>query len=222
MDSPALPESLLLVALDDRKGTVHPAAFGAIDHGLRGAVLAELRFRGGARTHGGSIRRQEPSEAERARLRAGGEGEASAVLSACWAAVEHAPSPAPVASWLATLEQGVPFLRRDLGAELGMRGVLAAPDPAQAALPGRGVLPLADVRAEAGVLRVLRDQVRNPGGLDPRLGTLIALVEACGLLDVAFAEAERTSARAIALRVAEKDSIVPAVREAIARSQGTW
>ncbi|MEQ1507398.1 MAG: GPP34 family phosphoprotein, partial [Myxococcota bacterium] len=41
-----LPEALLLFALHDDRGTVHSAAYLALDPGLRGAVLSELKLRG--------------------------------------------------------------------------------------------------------------------------------------------------------------------------------
>ena len=57
-----LPEHLLLIALHDEKGTVHPAAYLALDSGLRGAVLAELRLQGRIQTGTNGQVRRHPSQ----------------------------------------------------------------------------------------------------------------------------------------------------------------
>lgn len=216
-----LPESLLLFALHDDRGTVHSAAFLALEPALRGSVLAELKLRGHLQVRnvavdggvGGEIR-WHPSPPPRPR---------EAYLRDAMDVLSSLEAPAPVGRWLETLAKGLPDLRARVSSALEQRGILIS---AERELPTRTVppavaYPLSNPTAE----RDLRDEViaalDQGDAVSPRLGTLVGLTVACHLDSVVFGtRADEADARAT--WVADRDAVLRAVVEVIAQAEGQW
>lgn len=208
-----LPEALLLLALDDEKGTVFPAAFLALDHALRGALLAELRLEGVVQTKkGGAIRRAPTAPS------IGGDP----LLDRAWQVVSALPNPGNVNDWLAAFERSFQGIRNDILASLDARGVLAPTDTDRG-----GVLPgsTAHLLKDRGVALEVTQMIRQAAAADPvpaRGGTLVALVDSVHLLDRLFPKDERAAARRVAAFVAERDSIVQGVSDLVRRTEGDF
>lgn len=205
-----LPEALLLFGLHDDKGSIHAAAFAAMDHGLRGAVLAELRLKGQLQTRRDGATRWAP---DRTRPR-------HPILARCSRALDAAPSPGPVDAWLDTLREQVPALRHELLDHLVDRGVLTAQEHTTPVLADQIRHPLADSSAEASLVQQLNDALGRGEQISPRMGRLVALTVACHLERVVFGVAVRDDARARCQWVSERDAICGAVVRAVALAEG--
>jgi hypothetical protein len=110
-----LPPALLLLALDDSRGVLHPAASLAIGRALRAAALIELRLLGVVQSRPGQIR-----------CIAAPPATGSALLDRVAAHVTALPSPAPIQDWLAAIEAAFPAMTRSVAGELADAGVLEA------------------------------------------------------------------------------------------------
>lgn len=207
----SLPEALLLFALDDDKGTVHPAAGLALDFVLRGAVLSELRLRGNLQSRAsGNLRhaRRPPPPPGNPVLRDGLE------------ALVDAPSPAPVAAWMQELARHRPLLRADVIDLLGRRGVLEATDHGAPGLERR--LHHATDRATERGLREQAHAALDAGAAAvPRLALLVAFTVASHLEPVVFGHRSE-EAENFAGWVADRDSVLRAVVQAVAEAEGRW
>jgi hypothetical protein len=216
-----LPETLLLFALHDDRGTVHSAAFLALEPALRGSVLSELKLRGHLQVRNTTVDgapngeiRWHPSPPPRPR---------EAYLRDAMDVLSGLEAPAPVGRWLALLAKGLPDLRARVSSALERRGILVS---TERELPSRTVTPavtypLSNPTAE----RDLRDEVVRAldegDAVSPRLGILVGLTVACHLDAVVFGDrAEEADARAT--WVADRDAILRAVVEVVAQAEGQW
>lgn len=206
---PTLPEALLLLALDPRKGLVYSGAFLAVDHGLRAACLAELRSRGVVRTRGGEIARTDRPLAPTG----------SRTLDAIAGALGDRGT---VEERMDDLRAALPGIREGLLTELRERGVLreAPLSPSTSVLPGITAHVPADPDAHAALRAELAAAVAQGDAIPPREGTLVGLIVACNLDPVVFPKEQRAEARRVADFVAQRDSVVRAARGAIQRAEG--
>lgn len=205
-----LPEALLLLALHDDKGTVHAAAFLALDHGLRAAVLAELKLRGHLQVRSDGQVRWPPRPPP---------PPTAPVLAAAWRALQGAPSPGPIEDWLGRLE-ALRDLRERVAEGLTARGVLARGGSEKMGLEV-ATHAMTDDALEREVREAVGDGLDAADAVAPRVGVLIALTVACHLEAVVFGErAEEADARAA--WVADRDAVVRAAVGAIARAEGEW
>ena len=209
-----LPEHLLLIALHDSRGTVHPAAFLALDIGLRAAILSELRLQGRLQTSASGHMRRNPD---------GCEPTGFPVLDRALDVLAAQPQPGPTKDWLLALESGLPEVRAALTEMLASRGILGQADKERIGLPGSITHPMLDETAEMDMKQRLADAVDgDPNETSPRLGALIALAASCNLVYAAFEPAQRDVALARADWVAKRDAISRALREVVAQTEGTW
>ncbi len=208
--SVSLPEALLLFALHDDRGTVHSVAFMAIEHGLRGAVLAELRLRGYLSTNSrGQIRHRPDAPG----------APSHPVIQRALATLHPAPADDNVASWLDALAIGVPTLRDDLTEVLKRRNILSVVDRSVMGLPTAETHPAAEMDTEVALAAELRASLADGDDIKPRQGTLLALVVACHLEAVVLG----ASAADGVLRadwVAERDAVVRRVRDHVSQAEG--
>lgn len=206
-----LPEALMLLALHDAKGTVHSAAFLALDPALRAATLAELRLRGHLQTRAtGEIRRKTGATA----------GPPNRLVDEALAALPRGEAPGSVADWLGVLEKAMPDVRDRCMSSLTDAGVLEVAELERANLPDAVTYLPARPEVEAQVLQQLLAGVESGPSVTPRIGTLLALTVACHLEAVVFDKGTRAAARSLADWVAERDAVVRAVREQISRIEG--
>jgi Golgi phosphoprotein 3 (GPP34) len=203
-----LPETLLLFALHDDRGTVHSVAYIGLDHALRGALLAELKLRGHlqVRTSGEARLTPRPPGPVRIPLF----DEALTVLRA-------ARSPAPVNAWIDTLAVGLPNVRARVLTTLESRGILVPTGPSRRLADAATGSADVERRAREEVIAALRLRETIP----PRLGMLVALTVAVHLDGVVF-DSRRDEAEQLASWVTDRDSIVRAVTATIRRAEGEW
>lgn len=209
-DAVSLPEALLLFALHDERGTVHPSAFIAIDHGLRAAVLAELRLRGFVQTRRDGHATRDPH--------AGAPSDAL-LADACALLDGEEDEEGDVGAWIKALG-GLRDLRMRLARGLSDRGVLRAEGRHRTMLPDQLTFPLQDPSVEAAQIARLRDALTQGELLTPRDGTLIGMVVACHLEPWVFGE-QTTAARQRARWVADRDAIVRVLGVLVQQAE-TW
>jgi hypothetical protein len=205
-----VPETLLLFALHDDKGTVHSVAYLALDHALRAAVLAELKLRGHVQVRTAGDIRRNPQPPDRPKL---------PFLCDALDVLASARNPAPVSVWLEALAKGLPDLRSRVLAVLERRGILTHLERAGAVASGVA-WPMTEGSAEAAARDELLASLDDPE-VSPRLGLVTALTVACHLDAVVFG-ARQGDADARAQWVGERDAIVRTVIEEIARAEGQY
>ena len=150
-----LPEALLLFALHDDRGTVHSAAFLALEPALRGSVLTELKLRGHLQVRNvGTV-----AQGTRPAIRWAPNAPPRPIelyLRDAMDVLTSVPSPSPVGVWLDALARGLPDLRARVSSALERRGIVisAERDPPSRTVPAIAY-PLSDPSAE----RILRDEV---------------------------------------------------------------
>lgn len=204
-----MAEALLLFALHDEKGTVVSSAFLALDHALRGALLAELRLRGYVQSRTDDLVRVHPSPPG---------PPAEPVLAEAWQVVSTQTEPMPVGDVLAALERSMPEVRDALVADLARRGILAEAIVERMGLPDDVVHPMSDQRHEKDLRRTLILGLLSGDRVTPRVGTLIGLVVATHLEDDLFDDPQ--AARVRADWVSERDAVLRGVRTAVERVEG--
>jgi len=205
-----LPEALLLFALHDDKGTVVSSAFLALDHALRGAILAELRLRGFVQTRSDDVLRLHPDPPADPQ---------EPVLAAALAILRGAPDEVPVADALLALERGLPDLRDAISASLAQQGILGESTVERMGLPDDVTHPMTDREQEARLLDLVRGGLNDGDAISPRVGTLVGLTVAAHLEEEVFSDAA-ASAKERADWVAGQDAVLRAVRDAVERVEG--
>lgn len=210
MNPPSLPEALLLFALHDERGTVHPSAFIAIDHGLRAAVLAELRLQGFIQTKRDGQARRHPDAPDTV---------ADPLLAEAWGLVQALDEPGPAEAWLKALT-AVPDLRLRLARGLADRGTLRAEGRHRTMLPDQMTFPLDDPSVEHALVTQLGDALSQGERVTPRDGTLLGLTVACHLEPWVFGD-RADEARQRAAWVTERDAIVRALGSVVQQAE-TW
>ena len=179
----ALPDELLLVALDDERGTRAHAT--ELEPGLAGAVLVDLALRGRLDVDGRTLRTVDPSPA------------GDAVLDEALATIAGEPRDRPVKHWVRTLQKGV---RERVADRLVAAGVLRQDEQKALWVFPVTRLPAADLASEAAVRARLDDAVLRGVTPDERTAALAALVHATSLGRTVFPEMKR---RALDRRLAE-------------------
>ncbi|MDX2175840.1 MAG: GPP34 family phosphoprotein [Candidatus Sumerlaeia bacterium] len=185
-----LPEQLVLLGLEDRKGTLAWRCFPYFDDALAGALLAELDLRGlldigpDGRARGREAAGEPPAGVLGAvhRMLLGGE-------------------PLPLRAWISHVAT-TPNLLHDLSEELVAKDVLERHEDRFLFLFHRTTYPLHDSTPEKQLhaeIRVLADG----GAVSPRMGALVSLAGAVDLLRLFLEEydAERIEHRFAHLEV---------------------
>ena len=180
---PTLPDELLLLALDDEKGSVIPAAAPALHGALIGAILMELALQG--RIQEGVDRR----------LVADPTPIGDEILDDVSRRIAEANHQRAAHTWVTRLNADLPKLKDRLVARLAAAGVLEQRDGrAWWVLPTRSY-PLADGDVERQARDRLRAVILDGETCDERTAALLSLVQACNLLDELFSADERPRAR---------------------------
>ncbi len=205
----SLPDALVLFALHDDKGTIHPSAFLAIDHGLRGAVLAELRLRGHIRTWRNG----------RLVVDTDAEPPADPLLQEALLFLEPEGT---VLDALTALSDALPDLRSRLIGRLESAQVLSSEHQERSFLPGSTAHPMTDGALEGAMLQKLLDAGEAGTEVRPRDGLLLALAEASNLLATLLPEEHLQAASKTAELVRTRDAISSSVIEAVERTEGIW
>ncbi|CAA9244847.1 MAG: hypothetical protein AVDCRST_MAG26-1616 [uncultured Chloroflexia bacterium] len=179
-----LPEQLLLLALDDRKGTSHIYSFGSANYGLYGALLMELAVRD-------RLERRDKDLVVTDATPAGDAG-----LDEALRVMAQPGKPRDPAGWATELAQRMPRLEEQLLDRLVAQGLLRREQGRVLWIfPRLRYLPENDAPEQA--LRAqLRAVLLDGAAPEPRTAALIQLVDVTGLVNTLFPHAERKAVRA--------------------------
>ncbi len=199
-----LPESLLLLALRDREGTVDWHA-GYYQLALGGAILAELAL--AARVELEGTRRALVDLLDAAPL-------GNAELDECLEQVATARRRAAAAVWVARFAR-VRRLRHRLALGLCRRGVLKADEATILLFFRRRIYPQVDPRPEERLVERLRRAVLGDGSVDARTRVLLGLLNAARMTRTVFQSRELRPRSARLRELIAGESVGRAVRKAV-------
>lgn len=183
-----LATDLLLLALDDERGTVLPQAGIGLDYGLAGAVVMELALRGRL-------------QVERERVSATGTATDDPLLDDALRAIAATPGKT-LSHWVRHLPGEMNGLRQRLLDRLVAKGTLARRDQRVLLLFHRNVYPERDARVEHDIRARLDGVLLHGQSPDAATACLIHLAAACRVTDAIY---PRDQHKAIRARMAELD-----------------
>ncbi|MGE3910793.1 MAG: GPP34 family phosphoprotein [Chloroflexota bacterium] len=175
----SLPEELLLLALDDVKGTVVPAAARPLKGALMGGILMELALAGRLREdHSGAlIAVPTPTGYD--------------VLDDVLQRIAEADRPRMASYWVGRLAGRMPRLKDQVLDLLLARGVLERRERRIFWIFKSVTFPLMDVATEQQIRERVRSVLVQRQQPDPRTAALLGLIRACNLADQICAVHER-------------------------------
>ncbi len=178
----SLAEELLLLALDDDKGTVSWRVADGLSSALAGAVLAELALRERIALDGKNVVIHDPSPS--------GDG----VLDEALALLAAAKHPRDPTHWVDTFRGHSKRLRERLEDRLVEQGILRREEHRVLRVFTLHRYPEANPALEQELRQRIRRVVLDGAAPEPRTTILISLAKAAGLLDGVFAATERRRA----------------------------
>ena len=180
-----LHEQLLLLALDDEKGTIHWEA-GQIPQIVAGALLAELRlherieFRRTKKSYVVAVSSTAPM--------------GDSLLDEVLAVVSHAPEPLSVIDWVRKFS-AISELKERIAEGLCDKGILEEKESRTLFFFKRTDYPTRDLAPETAFIAELREAIFQGGAVDERMALLISLSHQSGLLAIPFSRAELKQAK---------------------------
>lgn len=194
----ALPDELLLLALDDERGTRAHAT--ELEPGLAGAVLLDLALRGRLDVDGKTLRVVDPAPT------------GDAVLDAALEAIARETRPRSAKHWVSKLQKGV---RQQVSDRLVAAGTLRRDEHKVLWVFPVTRLPAENPAPEAAVRARLDDAVLRGITPDERTAALAALVHATGLGRTVFPDADRRALKARLTELSEGQWAAEAVRRVV-------
>lgn len=200
-----LHEEVLLLALQDKKGTV---AFGTMcEQVLGGAILAELLLQGKVVL--------EPSGKKQVVVLADGEFLGDPLLDECLAMIDDSKKVLAPQAWV-TRFSSIKELKHRTARTLCRRGVLREDEEQILLIFSRKVYPEVNPLAEREIIERLRQAIlTDTHDLDSRTIVLIALANGAGLLAAAFDRRELKSRKSRIKMIGEGNVIGQATQEVI-------
>lgn len=179
LDQLHLHEQLLLLALRDRKGTPESGT-GYQQYALGGAVFAELALTGWIRIEEGRKALVEAVD--------GADRPRNEILADALGLVQSSKRPRRATHWVRTFS-GLKNLRHRTASGLCRRGILRSTEAKMLIVFSRKAYPTLDPGPERELATCLRTAVSGDGDVDPRLGIVISMAHATGLLRIALGRA---------------------------------
>lgn len=201
-----LLEELLLLAVDEEKGTIPLGVSGKIDFCLAGALLIELELRNRIEVDKKTLKIIDRSST--------GHSRCDTLLDL----IDHSKRVRSPSYWITKTKKTFKHLRRKYLEELVDQGILREEEHQilwvfpSTAYPLRDTLLKREIRDRIRLV-ILREEVPNP-----RTTRLIALVHACGLTNTLFDKNERKMARKKVKALAKEDQLVQAIMKTIQAS----
>lgn len=199
-----LGEELLLLAVDDERGTMSAAAAATIGYGLAGALLLDLTLAGRLTTAGQTL------------VVADATPTGDDLLDDALARIAGARRGRDARHWVGDLSRAVPHLKARLLDRLIRRGILRRDEHRILALFSAPHYPAMDLTTEWQLRHGIRTVVLDGETPDARTAMLLSLVRACNLADAIFTRDERKAARRRLEEIARGETIGTAVVDGVA------
>jgi hypothetical protein len=194
-----LATDLLLLALDDERGTVLPQAAIGLDYGLAGALVMELALRGRIALDGDAVSTT-------------GTATDDALLDDALRVIAATPGK-DLSHWVWHLSRDLGGLRQRLLDRLVTRGTLEKREKRVLLLFHQNVYPERDARVEHDIRARVDAALLHGERPDPPTACLIHLAAACRVTDAIY---PRDRHAAIKARIAELDDAGAAGANAVA------
>jgi len=204
-----LHEEVLLLALRDDKGTIESRA-GWYSLALGGAILSELLLAG--RVEVADDKKKLVDLVQAAPL-------GDDILDECLQRIAGAKRRRSATAWVQAFA-GMRRLRHRVAAGLARRGILKDSEQAVLLVFKRKIYPTIDPAPERALRERLRRAIfRDSKEVDARIGVLVALAHATGLLRVHFDRHDLKRRKARLEAIAKGDRIGGATRQAVQAAQ---
>ncbi|HVU39139.1 MAG TPA: GPP34 family phosphoprotein [Opitutales bacterium] len=201
-------EEILLLALDEKTGRLHPLPERALEFALAGAVLAELAF----------LNRLDTDATHMMVTSTDPIGDP--VLDEALKCLPPNEPKLTIQKALARVALKADVLKKLLFEELLRRGILQQQEQKFLWVLRERRYPVVDNREEREVRARIRDVVLNPGAIpDPRDVVLIGLMDACDLDAFVFTPEELDKSAERIKQICRMDFIVQALARAIGEIQ---
>ena len=198
-----LAEELLLLALNDEKGTVLMAASMGLPYGLAGALLIELVEAGLLRIEGKEL------------IAAAGGSARDELLDGILGTIRSSKRTRDLKHWVGRLGRSGGKIKKDLLARLVQKGVLREEERRLLWIFPSPRYPEIDPRPEYGVRGRVRSGILGVVPPEDRTAALISLVHACDLIGVLFDKGERRDAKRRAKEITASQPIGSAVARTV-------
>lgn len=201
-------EEILLLALDEKTGRLHPLPERALEFALAGAVLAELAF----------LNRLDTDATHMVVVNAEPMGDP--VLDEALKSLPPNEPKLTTQKALARVALKADVLKKLLFEELQRRGILQHQEQKFLWVLRERRYPVVDNREEREVRARIRELVLTPGAIpDPRDVVLIGLMDACDLDTFVFTPEELSKSAERIKQICRMDFIVQALSRAIGEIQ---
>lgn len=202
-----LAEELLLLALQDEKGTVLASAADSLPYGLAGALLMELALRS-------RIQFDQKNLAAVDLTTIGDD-----LLDEALEIIGQSKRNRNPQYWVTSLSTRIKNLQGRLQDRLVQKGILKHEEHRVLGIFRTQRYPAEDTAVEQSIKDRLRSTVFAGAPLEPHFAALISLVSACGLIDEIFSREERKRARQRIKEITQRELIGKAVSETVAGVQ---
>ncbi len=200
-------EEILLLALDDQSGKLHPLPEGSLNLAIAGALIMELAFKGAVDTDDKNLQviSRDPTGDE--------------LLDAVLADIPQ-ESPLSIQRALNAVSADTDKWKERLFDELKSRGILKQEEHRFLFVLKERRYPVVDDREEEEVKARIRSVVLDAEAIpDPRDVVIICLMDACDLSGVVFSTEEQETHRARIQMIAKMDFVGQALSQAVNRIQ---
>lgn len=202
-----LAQDLMLLALQDEKGTIVSEAASSLPYGLMGAVLMELVLQGKLDTEAGRL------------IVVNATTTGDDFFDDCLNEILTAQRPRQARFWVKHLAGKFRGFKNAVLSNLVELGVLKQEERRILGLFPTQRYPLADVSAKQAAIARIRAAVLNDTRLDSRTIALISLIKACNLTNYLFAPDERREARQRIQEIVNGELLGKAVSDTVASVQ---
>ncbi len=198
-----LMEEILLLSLQEEKGTLYFTASTGIDSCLTGALLMELELMKRIRVDKKTLEVIDRSSTKSPRL------------DAALKQIDSSKRLQPPHYWVSKLRGSMKRLRKELLEELVDNGLLREEEHQFLVFFRTNRYPLRDVRAKKDLLDRVQKVLLRGEKPQARTVKLIGLIHACSLIGSLFDKEERKEARKMAKEISKEDVLSEAVKKAV-------
>jgi hypothetical protein len=199
-----LAEELLLLAMNEEKGTVLLRAQTALPYGLSGALLIELVEAGLLRLEGKNL------------IAAPGGAARDDLLEEVLAKIRSSRRTHTLKHWVLRMGRSGGKVKKRLLARLVEKRILLREERRLLGVFPTQHYPEADSRPEFEIRRRVSSGVLRGGTRDERTEALISLAYACDLIGLLFEKGQRRDAKRSAKEISKKQPIGSAVAHTVA------
>lgn len=197
-----LAEELLLLALDDDKGTVVSSA-ASIEYGLAGAILSELTMMERLELKDGKVTVAE-----------GGSTDVS-FLDDALDEIKHSEKSKDVKHWISHFADWKGVMKKEIIKTLVDKDILKEEEKKVLWVFNQTVYPTAFNRPEQEIRKRVNEAVFENGNPDARTAMLLNLIKSCSLVKEVFGKEKNDEASKRIEKIAEENNYSKAVKKSI-------